>query len=69
MICSYAELLEKCTSVSMDTKRLHTMVYEIFKTPNNLNPDFMKDIFHYSPNVTHKKQSIHPYSKYNKVWK
>ena len=31
------------------------MVYEIFKTLNNLNPVFMKDIFHYSPNVTHKK--------------
>ena len=69
MISSYAKLLEKCTSVSMETKRLRTMVYEIFKTLNNLNPVFMKDIFHYSPNVTRKKAySIHPYSKYNKVW-
>ena len=54
-LSSYVELLEKCTSISMETKRLHTMVYEIFKTPNNLNPVFMKDIFHYSPNVTCKK--------------
>ena len=37
------------------------MVYEIFKTLNNLNPVLMKDIFHYSPNVTRKKhdQYIH----------
>ena len=52
----------------MEAKRLRTMVYEIFKTLNNLNPVFMKDIFHYSLNVTHKKHE-HPYSKYNKVWK
>ena len=45
-LSSYAELLEKSTSVSMETKRLHTMVYEIFKTLNNLSPVFMKDIFH-----------------------
>ena len=48
-LSSYAELLEKSTSVSMETKRLRTTVYEIFKTLNNLNPVFMKDIFHYSP--------------------
>ena len=34
---SYAELLEKSPSVSMETKRLRMMVYEIFKTRNNLN--------------------------------
>ena len=43
----------------METKRLRTMVYEIFKTLNNLNPVFMKDIFHYSPNVTHKKHNLY----------
>ena len=58
-LSSYAELLEKSTSVSMETKRLRTMVYEIFKTLNNLNPVFMKDIFHYSPNVTHKKHNLY----------
>ena len=42
----------------METKRLRTMVYEIFKTLNNLNPVFMKDIFHYSPNVTHNNLYI-----------
>ena len=44
----------------MDTKRLRAMVYEIFKTLNNLNPVFMKDIFHhYSPHVTHKKHNLY----------
>ena len=44
---------------AMETKRLRTMVYEIFKTLNNLNPVFMKDIFHYSPNVTRKKHNLY----------
>ena len=58
-LSSYAELLEKSSLVSMETKRLRMMVYEIFKTLNNLNPVFMKDIFHYSPNVTHKKHDLY----------
>ena len=58
-LISYAELLEKSTLVSMETKRLRMMVYEIFKTLNNLNPVFMKDIFHYSPNVTHEKHNLY----------
>ena len=58
-LSSYAELLEKSSLVSMETKRLRMMVYEIFKTLNNLNPVFMKDIFHYSPNVTHKKHNLY----------
>ena len=62
-LSSYAELLEKSTSVSMETKRLRTIVYEIFKTLNNLNPAFMKDIFHYSSNVTHKKHNLHIHSQ------
>ena len=58
-LSSYAELLEKFTSVSMENRRLCTMVYEVFKTLNNLNPVFMKDILHYSPNVTHKKHDLY----------
>ena len=46
------------TSVSMETKRLGAMVYETFKTLNNFNAIFMKDIFHYSPNATHKKHNL-----------
>ena len=45
-------------SINGDQK-ICTMVYEIFKTLNNLNLVFMKDIFHYSPNVTCKKQNLY----------
>ena len=58
-LSSYSELLEKSTSVSMETKKLRRIVYEIFKTLNNLNPVFLKDIFHYSPNVTRKKHNLY----------
>ena len=51
--------MQKPTSVSVETKRLRTMVYEIFKTLNNLNPVFMKDVLHNSPNVTHKKHDLY----------
>ena len=47
----------------MKTKRLRRMVYEIFKTLNNLNQVFMKDIFHYSPNATHKTYNLHTHSQ------
>ena len=52
---NYAELPEKSTLVSMETKRLLRIVYEILRTLDNLNLVFMKVIFHYSPNATHKK--------------
>ena len=58
-LSSCAELLEKSISVSMETKRLLRIIHEIFKTLNNLNPVFMKYIFHYSPNVTHKKRNLY----------
>ena len=34
-LSSYGELLEKFTSVSMENRRLRTMVYEVCKTLNN----------------------------------
>ena len=41
------------------------MFHEMFKTLNNLNPVFMKDIFHYSPNVTHEKHNLYIQNKTN----
>ena len=55
---NYAELLEKSKSVSMETKRLQNILIEVFKTLNDQNPIFMKEIFHYSPNITNKKHNI-----------
>ena len=41
----YQTLLEKSKKASMEIKRLRNLATEIFKTVNNLNPSFMKDIF------------------------
>ena len=40
------ETLLKISGIStMQIKRIKQLVIEIFKTANNLNPDFMKNIF------------------------
>ena len=42
---SYKRILEKSGKFSMDVKRKHKLCIEIYKTLNNLNPSFMKEIF------------------------
>ena len=42
----------------MEVKRLRTLTTEIFKTLNNQNSNFMREIFYRSPNVSHKKQNL-----------
>ena len=49
----------QCLNHQAIVQILRTMVYEVFKTLNNLNPVFMKDIFHCSPNVTRKKHNLY----------
>ena len=56
---NYEELLENSKSVPMKIKRLRTIIIEIFKTLNNQNANFMKEIFHHSPNLTHRKHNIY----------
>ena len=41
----YDVLLRKSGKVTMEIKRLRVLVIEIFKTVNDLNPNYMKDIF------------------------
>ena len=41
----YNVLLRKSGKVTMEIKRLRVLAIEIFKTVNNLNPNYMKDIF------------------------
>ena len=48
----YKDLLEITKTSTMEIKRLRTLALEVFKTINNLNPDFMKDIFYLSPYQT-----------------
>ena len=40
----YSELLNKSGKPSMEVKRLRKLALEIFRTLNNLNPDYMKEI-------------------------
>ena len=56
---NYEELLENSKSVPMKIKRLRNIIIEIFKTLNNQNANFMKEIFHHSPNLTHRKHNIY----------
>ena len=47
----------------MEIKRLPTLALEIFKTLNNLNPNFMKDIFNLSPYSTHRRHDNFVHSR------
>ena len=47
----------------MEAKRLQILITEIFKTLNNSNPVFMKDIFHYCINKNDKKHNLHVHSR------
>ena len=42
----------------MEVKRLCTLALEIFKTLNNLNSDYMKEIFFKPINLTHRLFNI-----------
>ena len=54
----YSELLKKSGKPSMEVKRLRMLAVEIFKTLNNLNPDYMKEIFFKTTNLTHRPFDI-----------
>ena len=42
----YASILNKSGKSTMEVKRLRTLALEVYKTVNNLNPEYMKEIFH-----------------------
>ena len=41
----YGNLIKKNGTTTMEIKRLRTLATEIFKTINNINPSYMKNIF------------------------
>ena len=47
----------------MEIKRLRTLATEIFKTLNDINPNYMKEIFYLSPHETHKKYDLFVHSR------
>ena len=60
---AHFQLLDISKKPSMVVKRLKILITEIFKTLNDLNPVFMKDIFHYCQNKSHEhKLHVHSHS-------
>ena len=57
---TYFQLLDISKKRSMEVKRL--LITEVFKTLNYSNPVFMKDIFCYCQNKSHKKHNLHVHS-------
>ena len=41
----YSELLQRSGSLSAKVQLLRSIAYEVFRTLNDLNPKFMKEIF------------------------
>ena len=41
---NYGNLIKKNDNTTMEIQRLRTLVAEIFKTINNINPSYMKDV-------------------------
>ena len=64
---TYFQLLDISKKPSMEVKRLRILITEIFKTLNDSNPVFMKDIFHYCQNKSHKKHNLHVHSRNNNL--
>ena len=55
---TYDDLLVKTSQSFVEIKRLRTLATEICKTLNDINPNYMKEIFYLSPHETHKKYYI-----------
>ena len=62
----YKELIQAFASVSIDTRQLHAIGDGIFKTLDDLNPNFLKEIFYCPQNLTHRKCNIYVYSQNTK---
>ena len=58
LVSDYTGLLKKSGKATMTIKRLRSPALEIFSTLNNLNPNYMKEIFPKSTNLTHRSLEI-----------
>ena len=49
----YNQLLNKSSKTSMEAKRLRNLALEVIKTLNQLHPEYLKQIFDKTTNLTH----------------
>ena len=49
----YNQLLNKSSKASMEVTRLRNLALDIFKTLNNLNPAYMKEMFYKTTNLAY----------------
>ena len=54
----YNTLLKKSDKCSMEVRRLRTMTLEIFKSLNDFNPSFMKNLFNKRNNINRRKHDL-----------
>ena len=54
----YESLLNKSGKSTMEVKRLSTLALEVFKTLNDMNPEYMKEIFHKTAFWTHRPVNV-----------
>ena len=59
----FQETIYISTKPSMEVKRLQILITEIFKTLNDSDTVFMKDIFHYCQNKSHKNHNLHVHNR------
>ncbi len=43
---TYSSLLEKCNYTTLHIRHIKAIALEVFKSLNNLNPNFMNKMFH-----------------------
>ena len=60
---TYFQLLDISKKPSMEVRKPRLLITEIFKTLNDSNPVFVKDIFHDCQKKSHKKHNLHVHSR------
>ena len=59
--CGHMFLLNKRENSAMEIRRLGTLALEIIETSNNLNPNLIKDIFHFFLHIIYSQTIIQPF--------
>ena len=54
----FESVLNKSGKSTMEVKRLRTLALEVFKTLNNMNPEYTKEIFHKTGFTMHRSLNL-----------